>query len=440
MAPTRGSGQGPRPDVTKQVILPNEVLLAIFPHLRPEIWGDSEVNQILQHTLSSITRTSKRFQQLALPELYHTIPNFSPKLLLTLLDNADRAKLVRAIALDDMYCHSGNVFQPALRDAAWTICGRLSLSPASKMRVLYAINGLDYDGRCILALSLLAYLLPNMAVASAPIMLGCENDAIHDFFTKAFSLPRIERLSEVWIKYLSEGHLQPTDPLYRIISTVESLQIETLSECIFDIRSSDPLPQLLLKHMKIRRFDLEDQFLLNYLLSSYPSLQTLHIGGWWGGSDLSEYDPQLSVSLQTHTPQLEELSLTCITHTDELCGCECEDICGPLRNLTRLKTLTVSPILLFRRRSKVTLSDVLPDSLESLVLLCRHHLDECLDDPEAQICSLIQDKDRFTKLHCIELRGKKHFQKNAAALGWSIYHKEVQNDHTVVLTKAVSHL
>lgn len=453
LALTRTPRQGSTSYVQKRLLLPNEILMIIFLFLQLDLddaYGD---NDIRRSTLLCLTRASKHFQQLALPILYRTIPEIPLKLFDIFLRKADRAMLVRAIQPKFIQYEetqsrridiTSNLPSDVVVGTYYAVCEAFSLpGPLFHSRMANALKSAGSAGFSTMSMALLVHLLPNLETIGFP-KIRTESWAINYFLGATFSPPRILRLREVRLDCLHPSQLALTDPLYPMIHAAESLQASFL----YRTSKRPPfggLPQLQLRHIKLMEFKAGDMILLDGLLSCCPNLRTLHIEKWLSQSTRKANIIKLGSSLQNRVPRLESLTVTIVDDGWHWGGSGWQDRRGSLRELTSLKILKLPPGLLTRYGDGTVLGDILPESLDHLILSDKNISVWALDVSEAQICSLMRDNGQFTKLRQIELRGKKRFQSDAAALGWSVYHKKdqdvrgVQGVHTVVLTKMVSY-
>ncbi|OTA88255.1 hypothetical protein M434DRAFT_399089 [Hypoxylon sp. CO27-5] len=303
--------------------LPNEILMNIFSCLRISLTTQTfeygrNLPFINLSTLASLCRASKRFQGLAQPLLYHTVPrqynDTNARLLQTLSRCPHLAEMVRSIDLE-----ASEIPPPVLHESFEVARDRLNL-PSSDIEseLEDALDSEESGADVVLILSL----LPNLELLEYTCRYG-EYDLILRFLNEvAYSLipgtPETDSGEVAPLSRLGEVRLRHWDTEYTTsIFAVEEFLLPTLHTLRgWSISWNEPRgtleglqTRLNLKHIYL------DSTLCNAegfkdLLSRCPDLQTLRIG--WGSAtvgDDSELDfQQIGVALRNHAHNLEEFT------------------------------------------------------------------------------------------------------------------------------------
>lgn len=418
-------------------MLPNELLLCIFLFLQPSlrqrtlehgdgpdfrnqfVWGaspgDLADEAAGQLALSRIARASKLFRDMALPILYHTIPKTSAKLVDTLSRNASLCELVKVI---DIY--EAKIPLEVLFRALESIRPRLSQYPAFEARLKKAFRvGRQYSIGALEALHL--FLLPNLEVTGHCNMTNHKMRIIRACFKERPVTP-ILRLRELQFtcQHDTQAHVSSIQQMLK--PTVETLRI-------FAVRLENKpfypeFPEFQLKHFYLETAVISAQS-IEAILERCPSLRTLHIR--WGAIGRMADDSMigfesLGASIRKHGAGLEQLTLDCLKSTGYVSGSPNGRL-GPLRELIKLKELVLPQDILVGGEGvaarPLSLSQVLPDSLERLYLLSCQEDKRILDK---QICALIKEDVRMNKLQIIQMGRDAAFADNVEALGWTVSH------------------
>ncbi|KAI1397160.1 hypothetical protein F4819DRAFT_503619 [Hypoxylon fuscum] len=422
--------------------IPTEILSRIFSLLRPDLLnrgygnnfgntapGDVEEQLARRLALSRISRSSKRFRQVSLPVLYHTIPKISAKLLVNLVKYNSLAQMVKAIDISK----SGLVPRDVLRDALEATRHRLFLPGLEDLerRLFQCIKARQ---NYMVEEVLFTILLPNVETV-AYFIEEPENDILFDFFR---CMARSDRLPQLRHLRLLCGSGEDT----MHISNVQEMllpTIQTLRGCgicweINPVEGGQPRPPYALSNrLGLRHIDLVDAVIngtgLSDLLSRCRDLRTLRIV--WGDDERMSFFRldfgAMGTALRKHARQLEKLALDPLK--DPIYP-EAAGRLGSLHRLTKLKTLRIPQNMLVGDfvedeegngylEKPLTLDQTLPDSLESL------HLLSCIDnkdmDLDEQVCSLITG-GQMANLRTIQMKRYQAFSGNVAAFGWTVRH------------------
>lgn len=426
--------------------LPNEILQHIFSFLQPTLRRkghgyafdnvvplDLEEASARQLTLLHILLTSKLFQKLALPFLYHTLPITSGKLLATLAQSADLAKLVKAIDLSTTGC----VDASSLRNALDAARSRLSLSATFEQHLQHAIDGVGSNLTNTGAEAVLyLILLKNLETLEYRGNIGT-NAIVTEFFGGATAAAvaaahegegtQVPRLSELRLRHWDGRNTTPIAEVQQLlVGSIEKLHGCGINWEVSPLngagRPSFMAAQLNLKHIEkvdvaINGYGLDD------MLRRCPDLRTLRIV--WGNPSRMPTFPldfgTMGAALRRHARGLEKLTLDCLVDLSYTQG-HSEGIIGSLRELTSLVSLVVAQDVLVGEEEEgesFRLDQVLPDSLQTLQLLTCQDDEEDLDE---QITSFIQG-GRLANLRRIQMKRHEDFSGDAAELGWRLWHR-----------------
>lgn len=432
--------------------LPREILRHIFSHfqLQFEHEGSNEDYEdyvededyvkdqaTRQLTLSSVSRVSRRFRQLALPLLYHTIPATSAKLLTVLSSRPQLAELVKAIDLTP-----ANIHPEILDQALSTVYGSGLLDLTFACRLLRTIwdtnHDLKYQGTEVVTFLML---LPNLELLRYE-SIPASDITVGDFFNGQAGQVRVPNLRKLAITDSDMGFglldrnsvqkmLQPTLEELHCISVPCEINPYPFNRTIW------PGLALAVHYPNLQKIILSgveiDGGQMGELLSRTPNLQSLRIN--WPCPRQLQFNVDLEPvgkALRKYGRNLKELELkhNCDHSEYRFNGCSI----GSLQELTKLHTLNIWQDIFiadFESHKDVVLplDEVLPHSLERLNLFTYLGYWE---DTDEQVCRMIQGG--WTKLRSIQM-GKRfkceEITVDIAELGWEIEHEEF----TMKLTK-----
>lgn len=420
--------------------LPNELWLHTFSYLRlrldlHEFPRQPYPRYIVQcATLASIARVCKRFNAMAVPLLYHTLPvpfhsSMSDPLARTLSTSPRLAQLVQEA---DIRTQDGlnKALRQALEAGSWTQSTHITNF------LQKCLDGKGV-GNAEAHLALFLCMLPNLRVAELEIDIGAE--LMLDFVTWPENL-----LSRIMELRLSKNAVRSWMNIKGIDYLMQLPSLRSLygAEIRWYQYQGPPLD---LQHLFLLNSYLDSSSFDN-ILSCCVSLETLQIH--WAPLlrhiELSYHDfSRMGDTLRDFGTNLEKLDLD--PYLGPFCAEDSSGRLDSLRSLTRLKQLKLPREMLVGRvkgdtnSEEVQSDDVaLQEGNPRLIELLPHglehlHLYSCQKDLEAldgEILELLES-EQFPRLRCIRVDRDNSFSKDLSNLSWTAE----DDEHGIALRK-----